>query len=679
MVAQINIPDMIKPFFVWLDTYGQWFFVNIVYGQEPWCLIIAACLLAVRRKGVIWGVIFCSLMTFSVTYLVLYRMHLYSWVAWPVMIAVFFLLLSRLMWYRIIDSLLHPGGLLKNLRNNLNCSNATDVGIFGHILHKVLSRIRYPLQSARELIIIPWKTGGRDRRILLGTGLIILGILTVGHILSIPMDLIWILSAVVCGTYIIGVAAANIADCEREFLRYLRSDRRLILYLDVVRKIRAKGRNPVRNFLSSNRLEDPNLSAPGVNVWSVLFRISQKPPISWILRILACREWMPSIASAFVIQHIENERQQVLHKYESSRYRDNSSKMAPNPNVMRHPEFNDVDLRKMRISWLAMTEALAECYVFSSPRKISDTKASLNLLKAAELLGQGGEVQYQLVRDLQQCYKHNAAHKDEDHSNENELREKEICLAIHFLSLSVQCIELWLAPNKLDESNTYGLSERYTRFCGPILDNKEFRGNLLDYRLRCILLERYRLITKLKLLLPLEDSESDKAIAKSNDKPVRKPVAENLTKELKFEAYMAQLSYFGAIAALCIENRHGDNARFLWHSPEERSHDPLAELEVIINECININLTGKYGEPEYRVRNMNIHIRRLAALAFEQEMEHLHPGSEIWWEMCLLAADIYCSYNCSRIHRLFAIAEKAATGGTETSSKEQSDYIIELG
>ena len=129
--------------------------------------------------------------------------------------------------------------------------------------------------------------------------------------------------------------------------------------------------------------------------------------------------------------------------------------------------------------------------------------------------------------------------------------KREVKLAIHFIDLSAICIENWLAPKLLNKAGKRELLELYELFCGDILTDKNFRCNLLEYRLRRILLQRYPLIARLKLLLSHDDHTLEtKYMADLNEFPVCEPSEEYLSPILTFEANMAQLGQISALYSL---------------------------------------------------------------------------------------------------------------------------------
>jgi hypothetical protein len=332
----------VRPLFEWVDVYGQWFCVNVVYKYERFCLPLAAWLLLVScmkgttgqpfgrslKKGLlsmvsyvrdsIWRTVFVLLSALVVAYLLLYRMHWYSWIAWPIMVFTFGFLLSRPWWYRIINGLLHPIGSSRLLHGRVRRIGRSSGQKGGEVWTKVRMYGRDPSSLAKDLRGGAGKLHLRKKRTWLVGVAMVAGIWVLWHNLGFFFDL-----AAVMAIIAICLAAwllARIGNCEREFDGYVRSDPRMRQYLDAVRLISAKGRPPLGASLCSSRLNDPDLPAPGVNLWTTLFRISVVPPVRKILRLLTCRKWMPTIDSAFVIQRVERARQEVWHEYASARY-----------------------------------------------------------------------------------------------------------------------------------------------------------------------------------------------------------------------------------------------------------------------------------------------------------------------------------------------------------------------
>ncbi len=723
----MGVTDAIKPLFEWIDVYGQWFCVTIVYAWELFCLPIAACLLVVfylkgrtrepsggwgtRRllpavsylTGSVWRIIFLVLLFTVIAYLLLYRMHWYSPIAWPVMLLAFCFVLSRWKWWRITDVLLHPVGSLKLLRDGAGQVASFIIRKLGPACYKVPAYVRHPSSVVADLRTSVGRLQPRTRWAWLKGAGIIVGIWMLWSFLSVPSDLFVLLLIVTTCVAASGLAMVKIGNCERELDKYLRSDPRMTLYLDAVRRIRAKGTPEV--FLCSDRLKDPDLRAPGINLWTILFRVSLILPARWVLRFLACREWMPTINSAFILQRVEQVRQETWRRYASARFGRFEGEPAGNPldaylgridegdkqshppeqndhpgcdvrrkpsEGPRHPpEFDNDHLRQLRITWLALTEALAECHVFGACRKGTEEQASRNLLKAAELLGQAGEVQHQFIHDL--------ARYEETHKPGKNLK-KEVGLALHLLNLSARCVEEWLARREPSRARNPALYDRYERFCGPILDGKSFAGDLLEHGLRRILLMRYRLMAHLELLRSPEDEGSNSILSEENKEPGAEPSQEPQDPGLAFETAMAQLAYFGAFTSLCIQRRKGNQARFPWlpNRPDRRV-PPLTVLGARIGRALR--LAQACGEPEYRVKNGDRHIRQLAGMAIEQEMEYLDEGTTVRSELCRLAAGLYDSCGYSRIRLIWAMARTAAWHGPGAPSGEHSsrpDDITEM-
>lgn len=675
--------------FEWIDVYGQWFCVSVLYRYERFCIPGVAWLLVMsylkgtagrpfswwanQRLGSMvssarahtWRVVFLSLAFLLLTYLLLYRMHWYSRIAWPITMLSFGLVLSRPRWYRIIKGLLHPGASLSGLlhrarhvgRSGLQGSSQAWAKM--RLYRQDPSRsMKEPLRGARTLQL-------RKKRTWLVAGVIVGGAWLLWQVLGLLLDPLALLAMMAIGLAVWGLL--RIANCEREFDKYLMSDPRMRLYLDAVRRISAKGKLPLGAALCSDRLKDPDLPPPGVNLWTVLFRISVVWPIRPILRVLACRGWMPTIDSAFVIQRVEHQREVVWRHYASARYGRVDGEPTKDPldaylkNVERFkgpwhpPEFDNGSLRKLRLFWLALTEALAECYVFAGCPKGGEMQTSLHLLKAAELLGQAGEVQTQVVCDWTRrtirLSKHGA---NESLEAATEGQKTESGPALHFLNLAARCIESRLAPGGQGAPKDLDLGGRYDRFCAAILDGGSFKGDLLEHRLRSILLMRYRLIALLERQLSSNVRDACEAVAQSSDRPTPEPTSPPQEPRLSFETAMAELAYFSALISLYLARRQADKARFPWLPDDGSQGHPLAALGARIH-TVKV-LAEACGEPEYRVQNADHHIRRLAGMALEEEMQRLHVGEPMWDDLLKAAATMYHSCGCSRIRMMWAMA-----------------------
>jgi len=720
----MGVSEIAKTLFEWIDVYGQWFCVNVVYAWEFVCLPLAACLLVVfylrgttkrpsggntkgllpivsRLVGGVWRIAFVLLLFTVVVYLLLYRMHWYSWIAYPVMVLAVCFVLSRAKWCRVTDGLLHPAGPLLFLRDHMHRVVSFALRELGPARRKILSYVKHPPDAVADPRADARQLQPKARWTWLKVTAIVVGLWMLWFFLSVPSDLLALLLVVTACIGVSGVAIVRIGNCEREFDRYIKSDPRMTLYLDALRRIRAKG--AIETLLCSDRLTDRDLGAPGVNLWTMLFRISLLPGVPWVLRFLACREWMPTIDSAFVVQRVEHMRQEIWRRYASARFGRFEKETAGDPldahlrrieewatrphppepaddperdsrwkpSQESPPEFDNRQLRQLRITWLALTEALAECHVFGAGSKDSEEQRRRDLLKAAELLGQAGETQHQLIRDQ--------ALFEGDHEPSLSLKS-EATLAMHLLDLSARCLEKWLSGREQPYAKDLLLYGRYERFCGPVLDGRGFTGDLLEHVLRCVLLMRYRLIAHLRLLLSSEDVEAGSILSEENKDAGVGPSGDPQETGPAFETAMARLAYVGAFASLCIQRHKGNQARFPWLSDrQDRRVPPLTALGECIGNALSLARTCR--EPEYRVKNADRHIRRLAGMAIEQEIEHLGEGTAMWWELCWLAAGLYDSCGDSRIRRIWAMARTVDWQGPGAPSGEYSsrpDDIVEM-
>jgi hypothetical protein len=599
----MNVYDL--ALFKWIDTYTQPFYVNYLYKYEIWLFPLLPLILGVLRKALYWRVIWGIVAVVVLSYLLIYGMIWYSWVAWPIAIATgMYCIAYGWFWYRIMAPQFRKNKTLKWL-NRLSPTNMFDL--------------------------------------------------------------------------------------------YLRSDPRLVNYLDAVRRIRAEGGNKQGSFMASARMEDKDLVQDNHNIWLKLFRFSSRQIICTILKRFANRERMNSIESAFVIQRLELNRQRLWIAYASLRYgvEPDNPKGDPLENYSKlsavyqdralPPEFGHQSVRPCRIRWLACTEALAECYLFMSfPRnrkgvsKKKVPKLSPDYLKAAEILGQAGEVQHEIVCDLYQ-YRCDWEKKDADDwekTSEGKSYKVEIGLTIHFLDLSARCLELWLEPNTMVKS----LSQRCEHFCDEqALQNTVDKNDVLAYRIRKILFKRYSLIANLEHTLKGQQLRHDSEIGDSmeNHKPKSITVFEN--PRLAFEAAMVQLTYSSAHASLWLQNRRGDVVCTPWLIDQADSAEPLLVLQKITDAAYA--LARKCGEPESRVRDAECHIRHLTGRAYEQGLHYLWQGDEAWEYQLQNALRWYFSADSSRIRRAYVIAQK--TGGDSLTGeihahRDPYNAIVEL-
>ena len=108
------------------------------------------------------------------------------------------------------------------------------------------------------------------------------------------------------------------------------------------------------------------------------------PWLRWLLRQLANQAWMPTIESKYVIDRLEHRREQAWRIYERERYgavvEASAEGEAAYPELLQRasatgawpllalpPELDPERQKPLRLQWLQMTEALAECHLFSNP------------------------------------------------------------------------------------------------------------------------------------------------------------------------------------------------------------------------------------------------------------------------------------------------------------------------
>lgn len=206
------------------DVYGQWFFLAIVYQYELLVLpVVAGILLLCKRH--IWGRIVKNVLIFLILfYLMLFRMHWYSRIAWPLMLATMGFDWSRLYWYHIL-----------RFRTSRK----------GTALIAYIQQWWGELQRPDLL---------RDRRWLIGLLAVVVGGPTVMYFLSVPLDFLVLLAGIgVMATGLAWGVAVRAAD-ERRFDHYVDEDPRLMAYLDCVRQLQADQAHTAGALLANNRM-----------------------------------------------------------------------------------------------------------------------------------------------------------------------------------------------------------------------------------------------------------------------------------------------------------------------------------------------------------------------------------------------------------------------------------------
>lgn len=342
--------------------------------------------------------------------------------------------------------------------------------------------------------------------------------------------------------------------------------------------------------------------------------------------------------------------------------------------------------RFKRLKWLALTEALAECYAFSDPSEATGDPQP-DMLRATALLSEAGELQHEIVRDLERQGANAAANTPQDRQ-----------LAIHYFSLSTHCLELYIEPHQPQPAQE-DLPQRLEQFCGPLkaagwweAHSDQFKAKVEPSVIeshRLTLFYRYLLLGRLQARDSNEMKEWLRKIAEPLESVVRGSFSGH-SEGWPIETYFALAAYYvdlrrGDLAGGCLSETFSDDSQ----------QDPLARLESFVEKQHEVhaaaNASGKTPWPGswliklfqalrglrqaftaifYRPSEWKTPLRpgeddpetqaikakerqRLSflwGLAAEQDLDHV-PGAA-GWERCRQAAGLYSYAQSIRIWRL---------------------------
>ena len=195
------------------DVYGQWFFLNCVYRHEHFVLPVLAGLMLIFRSRRWWVPVKCILIAGTFYYLLLYRMHEYSLIAWPLILMTLGFDWMRRQWYRVL-------------------------GLRG---------------SGGEEAPPPFRDRfDGKRRILLGA--FIASCAIARFILNVPLEMFAILAVTAAIALPAAWWLAVRAKDEKRFERYVDGDPRMASYLDWVRSLRAHKSQMDGSIIANNRI-----------------------------------------------------------------------------------------------------------------------------------------------------------------------------------------------------------------------------------------------------------------------------------------------------------------------------------------------------------------------------------------------------------------------------------------
>lgn len=213
-----------------LDVYTQWFFIMVVYRYEWLLLPLVALILLWNKQRWWWRLLRLMLIFLTFLYLGWFRMHWYSWIAWPLMLSVVGFDWARQWWYRVLG--FH--------QNTQQWATAREVANLPNRIGQWTTAFRLSefLRSRRQ-------------RLTLAAGVVGIGLL---FFLRIPFDLFVILVIVAICTMGLMWLFALRADDQRLFNAYLTWDPRMVWYLDWLRWLRADRAQLPGSILAHQRM-----------------------------------------------------------------------------------------------------------------------------------------------------------------------------------------------------------------------------------------------------------------------------------------------------------------------------------------------------------------------------------------------------------------------------------------
>ncbi len=439
--------------------------------------------------------------------------------------------------------------------------------------------------------------------------------------------------------------------------------------------------------------------------WNSLYALVERRWVAALLRLFVDPERLPTVESNFVIQRLQALRADAWRDYQSARYGDgrgctkfnaylervsNAKVAKPGATPVISPELDAATERPLRIRWLELTEALAECWSFTNPEEIATNREDEpQLLHSAELLAAAGAVQHEIANDLRRC--------TVDQGEEGQHRvEGEFDLALHFFELSASCLEAHLEPKSVswwgrtrrDRSTHFGAwspvgRKRPARLNGesgsskPTSEAEHASRSAEDPAGSKIAVDRlihYTLLRRYELLDLWEWKLGQSKSIGGNGPPIpaKAEIPDDGADGVSLDLELARIAAHAADASLALElgqsghvgalNGHGRRV-------ESQALDKLVRANELIARCEK--LAREDDADEQRIWNAIDGLIHLWGLSIEQDLNHLHAGSEVWYERCEEAASLYRYAGSLRVRRLAAIVEAVE------SSREEEE-IIEL-
>ncbi len=216
----------------------------------------------------------------------------------------------------------------------------------------------------------------------------------------------------------------------------------------------------------------------------------------------------------------------------------------------------------------------------------------------------------------------------------------------------------------------------------------------MSYFVRRTLLARYLLIER----------RDDPSAQRGPELPPQADLTDTMEKlDEDLEVQLARLTDQTAWASLWLEVQRGGQARMTWlraprvhdhsaprrgdltrttgHGREDlREADTLATIEAWGAKLQDLAVQDR--EAPRRVTDAIWRAVHLWGLAVEQELEHLHIGSDVWCEQCQLAAGLYHYCGSLRTRRICALAEAAGLDKNVEAGEAANrkfEAILEIG
>lgn len=476
-----------------LDSLVQTLGIGVVYQYEAIALALAAVAFVLWPDRWWWRFVTWPLFVVGLLYLGFYEMHWHSAIAWPVLIGTIYYWFTRGRWAQLLAQTRwrqwweNLPDLPLDRRGRLKLSGgAVAVALLMYFLPVAWFVILGAALGLYCLVRRYWQAGK-----------------VVGLCLAVRLMLHLIpLSSYVLAGLVLGLAVGLLVllawarGGQRFLARYLASEPRMGAYFDCVRRLQGQWwGGPRRSWLADHRLTGRRGPLAGSDrrrltrwgFWRLVFWTCSWRALAWLLCWFAPRRRLARLPSRLVVEGLQHERERIWQEYQRARYAESLDtylpKLAGRPGVTpddpvpaewetsQQPEPGDARrVRGLRLRWLALTEALAECCFFGQPDGTPGVTAppdqpplpeQPDLLVAAGLLSGAAELQHEVARDL-------AVYGDGR-------PQRELAVAVHFFDAAARCLECYLEPGyrppRTRAAGERQIPERVERFCRPLLDD----------------------------------------------------------------------------------------------------------------------------------------------------------------------------------------------------------------